>query len=37
MTPLEQAQNYFAGDRFATENGATIVEIGETMPCAAWT
>lgn len=29
MTKLEEAQAFFAGDRFATENGAVIDEIGE--------
>ena len=28
MTKLEEAQAFFAGDRFATENGAVIDEIG---------
>ena len=29
MTKLEEARAFFAGDRFATENGAVIDEIGE--------
>lgn len=29
MTNLEEARAFFAGDRFATENGAVIDEIGE--------
>lgn len=29
MTKLEEARAFFAGDRFATENGAEIDEIGE--------
>ena len=29
MTKLEEAQAFFAGDRFATENGAVITELGE--------
>ena len=29
MTKLEEARAFFAGDRFATENGAVIAEIGE--------
>lgn len=29
MTKLEEARAFFAGDRFATENGAMIDEIGE--------
>ena len=29
MTKLEEARALFAGDRFATENGAVIDEIGE--------
>lgn len=29
MTKLEEARLFFAGDRFATENGAVIDEIGE--------
>lgn len=29
MTTLEEARKYFEGDRFATENGAVIVEVGE--------
>lgn len=29
MTKLEEARAFFAGDRFATENGAEIQEIGE--------
>ena len=29
MTNLEEARAYFAQDRFATENGAVIREIGE--------
>ena len=29
MTNLEEARDFFAGDRFATENGAVIDEIGE--------
>lgn len=29
MTRLEEAQKYFEGDRFATENGAVITELGE--------
>lgn len=29
MTKLEEARDFFAGDRFATENGAVIDEIGE--------
>lgn len=29
MTPLEEARAYFSGDRFATENGAVIEELGE--------
>lgn len=29
MTKLEEARAFFAGDRFATENGAVINEIGE--------
>lgn len=28
MTDLEKARAYFAGDRFATENGAVIDEVG---------
>ena len=28
MTNLEEARTFFAGDRFATENGAVIDEIG---------
>lgn len=30
MTRLEEARAYFSQDRFATENGAVIAEIGET-------
>lgn len=29
MTDLEKAKEYFSGDRFATENGCIIEEIGE--------
>lgn len=29
MTKLEEARAYFNGDRFATENGAVITELGE--------
>lgn len=29
MTKLEEARAFFAGDRFATENGAVIDKIGE--------
>lgn len=29
MTKLEEARAFFAGDRFATENGAVIDEIGK--------
>ena len=29
MTKLEEARAFFAGDRFATENGAVIDELGE--------
>jgi acyl-CoA thioesterase len=29
MTKLEEAQAYFANDRFATENGAVITELAE--------
>ena len=29
MTKLDEARKYFEGDRFATENGMTIVELGE--------
>lgn len=29
MTKLEEAQKYFEGDRFATENGAVITELSE--------
>ena len=29
MTKLEEAQAFFAGDQFATENGAVITELGE--------
>ena len=29
MTNLEEARAFFAGDRFATENGAVIDDIGE--------
>lgn len=29
MTRLEEAQKYFEGDRFATENGAVITELSE--------
>ena len=29
MTKLEEARAFFAGDRFATENGAVIDDIGE--------
>ena len=29
MTKLEKAQAYFAQDRFATENGAVIAEVGD--------
>lgn len=29
MTKLQQAQDFFKGDRFATENGARILELGE--------
>ena len=29
MTKLEEARAYFNGDRFATENGAVITEVGE--------
>jgi acyl-CoA thioesterase len=29
MKKLEEAQAYFQGDRFATENGAKILELGE--------
>lgn len=29
MTKLEEARAYFAQDRFATENGAVIAEIGD--------
>lgn len=30
MTTLEQAQDYFKNDRFATENGAVIEEVADT-------
>lgn len=29
MTKLEEAQKFFEGDRFATENGAVITELSE--------
>ena len=29
MTPLEEANAYFSKDRFATENGAEIIELGQ--------
>ncbi len=29
MTKLEESRKYFEGDRFATENGAVIVEVGD--------
>ena len=29
MTDLEKAREYFSGDRFATENGAVIEELGD--------
>lgn len=33
MTDLEKARDYFSGDRFATENGCIIEELGDDYAC----